>query len=270
MENNLLVQEILKGIIHKVAKDGDNGEQSAHRKEENKKASILILLSDPHSFTEDKIKQLKTLKRYGYELSIMLTQGFEKEINKEQMRKVFYVKSTYAENEEKPWNYFEKTDLLLVPFLSQNTGAKLRMGIHDEIESSLVWEFLWQGKVVAADSNNFRLRQGRTTNNPVLKGMVEETLEHLQRMGIHFLNDMNYGTILQNLCNHSKKGEGQLLLTNESEQKNERKHGKNVVTERDIIHLVGKTNEMVIPKDCIVTPLARDKARDKGITLIRR
>ncbi|MFZ5967514.1 MAG: hypothetical protein ACOYVK_10120 [Bacillota bacterium] len=271
MDNNLLVQEILKGITHRVAKEGTIGQQDAEKKHDHRKANILIVLSDPRAFTEERIKQLKTLKRYGYELYLVLTRDFEREINKEQLKRILYAKVTYAEDEKKQWQSLcEKTDLLFCPLLSQNTGAKLRAGIHDEAESGLIWEFLWLGKTVVVDPDNLRRRHGKAANNGVLAGMVEETIEHLKKMDVCFLDDINYYTALSKILQDSKKGESQTISVDPSDNQNERNSGKKVITEKDILQLVGKTNQLYLQKNCIITPLARDKAREKGIALIRR
>lgn len=43
---------------------------------------------------------------------------------------------------------------------------------------------------------------------------------------------------------------------------------KKVITERDILNLVGTVRELVISRGTIITPLAKDTAREKKIKMI--
>jgi ethanolamine utilization cobalamin adenosyltransferase len=45
--------------------------------------------------------------------------------------------------------------------------------------------------------------------------------------------------------------------------------GKQVITEKDVLDLVGKADQIRIRKDSVITPLAKDTAKAKKIKLIK-
>ena len=48
-------------------------------------------------------------------------------------------------------------------------------------------------------------------------------------------------------------------------------NGKNLITEREVLQLVGKNQkELVCPKNTIITALAADRLKAEGITVIRQ
>ncbi len=258
-----LVKEILTDITNRITeeegrKTGQN-KSAAHQK---KKVYVLFTgISEPRDQT---LLELKKLKRYGYQLVIVLSNEVEKSVGIEFFRKGVYPQQIITEDcQENLVGLMEEMDALLMPTPTQNIAAKLRSGVQDSIESILLWKALWDGKPVWADVEKMKLLHGKQSMNPMLVKIVEDNILFLKEVGIRCIGEQDY--IKEMIALSSEE----MPSRNETSSQITEIEGKQVITEKDVLDLVGKAERICIPKDSIVTPLAKDTAMAKKIKLIR-
>ncbi|TCO75263.1 flavoprotein [Marinisporobacter balticus] len=279
MKDNFLVKEILNNIASNIVT-----RQSVQMKNRqgsvglvNKTKNILVVLTGSNNGIDEILNHLNQLKRYGYCLNIVLSKTAENIIGLDRLKKELYsVSISLEENKEQYLDLIEKSHLVLVPLLTQNTAAKLRAGIQDTMASLCIWQALWQEKMVLADTRGL-VCNGKDTKNAILNQIVEDNLSFLKKMGLKILDRKSYLVAIDTILRHEDKTLCQENQSKDVEKKeqidilaiNEEEAKRKIITQKDIYAMVGKMNQLHIHKHTIITPLARDYAKEKNIELIR-
>jgi hypothetical protein len=258
-----LVKEILTDITNRITveegrKNGQDIPSVLHKKK------VCVLFTGYGEPLDQVLLELKKIKRYGYQLMIVLSKEAERNMGIDFFHKGVYPQRIITEgNQEYLMTLMEEMDMLLMPTPSQNVAAKLKQGIQDSLESILLWKALWDGKPVWTDIQRMRLLNGKQSKNPVLTKIVEENILFLKESGIQFIGEQGYmKEILRFSSKESQSGDQVLNQIPEFE-------GKQVITEKDVLDVVGKADRIAISKESIITPLAKDTAKAKKIKLIR-
>jgi hypothetical protein len=142
-------------------------------------------------------------------------------------------------------------DLVVVPVLTIGTLVKISNLIDDEPASAIVLDALLNGKDVVVSSNRVvPSGTGRITVPPIILDTVSSHLQKIKKYGIHL-------TLLQNLQNTVRR-----LSSPNRIQSRPVVHTKYV---RDWIN-EGETH-VSVPKNALITPLAKEEAKDLGLIL---
>ncbi|MTI70397.1 MAG: hypothetical protein FH751_09130 [Firmicutes bacterium] len=259
-----------KDIINQLSSrlDGfDLKKDTSESKNKFKDKSILVVFTGTNIGLKDSIKELVKLKRYGFKIDIAFSKSAEKILDLNKIKQRLRPSNIYTE--ENKYSYMEiidKVNGVIIPMTTQNTAFKLALGLQDDFISTLLWRFLWQGKKVLMDMSNVNNNRGDEPVNPVLKQMVDDYTLKLKNMGIKEVNKKNYVLEVLDIFNESD-----LVKENEEiidDEKTNKKISKKVITESDIKEI--KSDKLIISKKTIITPLAKDKAKELNISIVKK
>jgi len=156
---------------------------------------------------------------------------------------------------------------IVVTSLTTNTAAKLAAGISDTLTSNLILKGLMKGVSVTAcheccdpDELPFLTKEGNPGYEAIYH-MLRENMEKLKKMGIKFISKSDLEGIIGDSAPEKRPA------PDEPSQLQHTTIGKKLVSTDDIRTLSSNQN-VHLPKGAIITPLARDIAKEKKITFI--
>ncbi len=254
---------------------------------------LLVVFTGTNINIEETVNLLIKGKGYGLKYDIVFTEAAVAILEKDkictqlQPRRVFIEKTDFIKEE-----IINGIDGVIVPSITQNTAIKLSMGMQDELAPRLLWESLWKGIPLWMDLDGLYNYKGLETKSNTLNQMISKCIEQLLKLGVKKIENNNYLLeILQetsNKINVSNKGVKALTLEEltsknkivkekhfssqkeTNKYKDEKASGKKVVlTERDILNHPLEVKEIQVSYGSIITPLAQDAAKARGIKLIK-
>ncbi len=171
-------------------------------------------------------------------------------------------------------NLIESFDLILVPVMTQNTIAKLALGIQDVILPSVLWQSLWLNKEVYVDYSKVVNYKGYEQGNAAQISMMEGYRTTLGEFGVKELSPEKLPEILaESVKTHNNQKPNENSLSRFYSSSEATSDNKQVITEGDIEkwhqnqHQNQSQNIIKLPKNAIITPLARDKVRELNLNL---
>ncbi|MBM3497295.1 MAG: hypothetical protein FJX74_01370 [Armatimonadetes bacterium] len=164
------------------------------------------------------------------------------------------------ESRVSPWELIDRTEVIAVAQLTRTTLARIGLGLSDSLASTLVLTALWAGKpvVVAKDGVDpdlaARDASGAADAPRALVRLYEEYLDRLEAFGCHLVPAARLSeTVLA-------------LLTGREPIRERPLQSRRVITEEDV-QRAARRGESIDISRAIVTPLARDAARELGVGL---
>ncbi|PAB59729.1 flavoprotein [Anaeromicrobium sediminis] len=260
MSNKELIMKVLGDITTRI-----NSQSIEPRKNlKVEKEKILVLFTGSNFQINKALDGLKKLKENDYSLTLCFSKNGGEILDIQGISDLLRVDKLYLEEDKN--NYLEiikSSDMVIVPVLTQNTLAKVAVGIQDSFISGLLWQLLWSGKKVFVNPNSALDKNNMPCENKKMLKLINNHVERLREFGAKIINDYNY-------MSYMNKEPEKLRYDNSKEGKNERVGFKKVVTEKDVLNLVGTSNELVIDKRTIITPLAKDVAKEKEVKILRK
>jgi hypothetical protein len=191
-------------------------------------------------------------------------------------------------------NMVEAAEVIVVPLLSRTAAAKLALGIADELALMVVMQGLITGKPViaaqnAADPQGVNCPFLATENTPpALIQLAKNYLKTLASFGMKLVDAAQLADVIMNkpqttvhkattplpplspLIPLTKGGRGVVRGTAERSEYSpiSDKSGKPLITQSVIAALAEDVKTLTIPNPAIVTPLAYDLAKEKGIEIV--
>ena len=236
------ISKRLKGESY--SKDGDNA---------------LIVFNGSDTLLDDKIGYIKNLKDNGMRVSLAFSFMAEQLIDTNKV--INSLSPTYVYKEENVFkfkNIIRDYSMIIGPNITMNTLSKVSLGMIDSFITNLIWTFIYQGKKTYLDFTSVRNYLGEETKNKEISDMIERYIATVKKMGVIEVNKDNY---LEKII--SKEGKIQV----DSNKSTDIIESKRIITERDIVNMSLSNNSLTLPKGSIVTPLARDRAREKNIKI---
>jgi len=230
--------------------------------------TVMVILTGTSTAMEDWIKPLIRARGQGirYELVLSKAAGEMLDLNKLtlklQPRRVIVEGSTIDET-----LCLHKLDAIVAPLLSQNTAFKLLNGIQDQMIPRLLWEGLWIGKPIWLNLQGLRSYRGSEAANGVMKRFVEENIQRLISMGVKEIKPEDY---MQEIISTLTLKEEDMLSPREASIDNSiAQSKKSIITEGDILRTPTEIKEIKVSSNSIITPLAYDTAKRRGIKIIK-
>lgn len=226
--------------------------------------NALIVFNGSTIGLDKSIENIKELKKSGMKLSVAFSFMGEQLVDEEKITKLLSPINVYKEEDIfKLKAIIKNYSMVIGPNITMNTLSKISLGMIDSFVSNIIWTFLYQGKNTYLDFSSVREYFGEETKNQEIKDMIERYINSLKRMGVVEINEDNYleeiiikqESIKVNLNNTINKN---ITISQEY---------KKVITERDINNFDPNNKNLVLPKGTIITPLARDRAREKHIKI---
>lgn len=157
------------------------------------------------------------------------------------------------------------SDLILIPVLTRNTLAKTALGIRDNYFTTGISEALMRNKKVIAvkdscDPECEVLKSMGVTVNKEYNKMLIGYLKTLESFGVTLINSSQLKDVMNNELNLTSKNYDK---SNDNVKKSKVKEQTNsvelngVITMGELLSLNGN-KEVIIAKDALITPLAKD------------
>jgi glycosyltransferase involved in cell wall biosynthesis len=158
----------------------------------------------------------------------------------------------------------KKSDILVLPTFCLKTAAKIASFGADTIESAIVLSALAQGKKVLATRDGFSLLN--TLVNGGIRKEMDRILSKLEGFGMTFCNTddlaVAFGNIMESQRGPSSKKQEKVSGSQASD-------GLKLVTAKEIQRAVNyKQTSVLMAAGGIVTPLAKDQAREYAIKIV--
>lgn len=247
---NKITLNILADITKKIG--GVNYTQNENR--------VLLIFNGSKIDLKKHIKELKKVQRKGVGFSFAFSFMGERVLDVD-----------YIVKELKPLNVYREEDIFNIEEIvnshssvigtniTMNTLTKVISGMIDSFVPNIIWAFLYKEKPVYLNFSSVRNYLGGPSNNKIINDMIEDKIDNIKRMGVTEVDIENYSIELFN----SDKDENDTIS---QEEEKESSNKIKVITEKDLLNYKSKKH-LVIRKGTIVTPLAKDRAKELGITL---
>lgn len=270
-------QEALKPIIDTITREVLKRLKDRMEREKEQKEKLLLVFTGGTGNLDMVLSCLKALSNQYCFLAIF-TPAAEKAIGRERVRQDIEFEEVSGEN---LYDVLSKTDIVIFPTLTQNTAAKAAVGIRDSLACEALACGLLLKKKVMAVTDSIPLR-----SMPAAYGrMMGEILKRLEQLGVticraeelsaepHYIKD---GTSTKTAVNTFEPKDDIPLKTEEPVKSWEKPaqiqafvfEEKTPVT-ADVIYKVASEgyNRIILTPKTIVTPMAKDTAKDKRIII---
>lgn len=237
----------------------------------SKRKQMLVIFTGTSNDYEEKLRSLIRGKAQGVRYDLVFSKAAEEVLPTDnicirlQPRRVIKADTPFNESE-----LLQEIDGIIVPNLTQNTAFKLSLGLQDQLVPRLLWHALWLGKAIWMDLEGLNIHMGKETSSEALRKMVKDTVEKLKSMGVKVLDKMDFvEKILEEI---NQQGAGTVDSTEETPMGHSTKGEdpkKSIITEGDILKLSSEVSEVKVGSNSIITPLAYDTAKRRGIRIIK-
>lgn len=215
---------------------------------------------------EQGIRELRCIQAGNAEITVVLSRAAEEIIGSKQIQdelgSAVTIVNSYCPY---PGKKLREADIVLVPVLTQNTAARLAATLSDTLPTTLIMQALMMGKPVIAAANaadpqdGWRLdKMGKT--GPALTQALQANLRKLENFGVRLVQVQELAGTLKTILGRE---------TQSSPQPSDQPAKKGVL-DASAIKAAASSGErkLLVAKGTIVTPLARDTAREYGIELV--
>ncbi|WP_406678361.1 flavoprotein [Neomoorella carbonis] len=256
MEDLSFLQKVVEEVIKRL-KVGDR--------------RILALFCGGTIGAEEGRSELKKLVTAGYKVRIVFTPAAEKVLGEEWVRSELGNTEIITETDRRSASeLLKETDIILVPVLTLNSAAKVAHGIADTLVTTLIMSSLLSGKCVVAarnacDLNNpIRAKLGMNRGNAAYQRLFADCLTRLEQYGIRLVDIQNLAAVVEGEVESSQFADGREAV---------KAADRGLVFSGRILSRadVATWTEPIlkVTDGTLITPLARDVARDRGIEIIQ-
>ena len=244
--NQELIDQI-KRIVERVLQEQTPiSTQLTHEKR------LLAIFGATQLELDEPIQQLHTCRQNGWKITIILSDLATKVTNLESIHAAFGEENVLRENAlSNIANFLETYQQIVLPVFSYPMVAKLALRLVDTPCTYLVFEALSKGKKVIAASD--ALHQGKVSvkTGPIFSKFENDYVNALSELGVQLVP-----------------------MTQIAESVIESVRGSRAIVEKTLIsattisNLDADVRELVYASPAIITPLAREHAKKRGIELI--
>ncbi len=270
MENEKLVELVTAEVMRKLGLTSLASEE----KSTIPCKQALVIFTGGTIGLEQSLIELQKIQALHIEVSVVLSAAAEQIIGieriKENLGSNINLVTTHSPY---PGKLLRDADFVLVPVLTQNTAAKLAHTISDTLPSTLLMQGLMLGKPILAATNaadpqdGWRLQKDMVKCSPALAEVLRQNLKKIEGYGIELVH-------VDNLAAGSQKIMDRIAKKASVSQCNEGKNipqGKKGILDAETIKAAASSGQksITIKKGTIITPLARDVAREYGVEIVQ-
>jgi hypothetical protein len=213
---------------------------------------------------EQGLAEIKKLQDLCFEVTVVLSVSAQEVIGIERIKEelgshipIVTAQSSY------PGKLLREADILIVPVLTQNTAAKLAHTLSDTMVSTLILQGLMMGKPIVAASNaadpldSWRAQYSMGNASSGLVKALQGNLKKLAEYGMQLVPVEKIGSVSQHILNQQKT-----VAVNHPA-------AKKTVLDAATIQSAAQngSKSIAVPMGTIITPLAKDIARDYGVQI---
>jgi flavoprotein len=263
--DNDLVETIVSEVLKKLA----DREESQPPVPQGKRA--LVLFSGGTIGLKEVLEQLRAIAASSYRLQVVLTPAAEAIIGPELLKsKLGDIEIITEANRKSPGELSKNADKVIIPLLTMNTAAKIAHGIADNLVNTLVLYALMRGKPVFAvcdacdPYDSARDKINMNLGNTAFKQMLKSNLDKLVEFGITLVKsgDLSAAVMGVGFEQCDKPTEDTAPPVPDVDV-----FTKRVLSAGDVS--VCKRKAIKIGPNTVITAMAKDMARERGIEIIR-
>lgn len=256
MDNEQLIEWVTREVLQRLGKKQLEGCVAA-------KKALAIFTGGTIGLSEG-LEEISKLKQSGFYITVVLSPAAEKITGYERMKEYLGMDvPVIMVNDEYPGGHLKEADVVLIPVLTENTAAKVANTMADSLASTLIMQALMRGKPVLAAKNAadpkdaLRIQADMGHAAPGLVQALQTNLKKLEGYGVTLVS-------VQNLA-----AECQRMLTPKKSDVSGRTSEKKGIIDAQAIKAAADSGvaNLVIASGTIITPLARDLAKDFHITI---
>ena len=240
--NKELIDQIRKIVEQVLEEHASTDSQAADEKQ------LLAIFGATHLELDEPIQQLQTCIQNGWKITIILSDLATKVLNLEPIHAAFGEENVLQENSltEIP-TFVDIYQQIVLPVFSHPMAAKLALGLMDTPATYLVYEALSRGKTVIAVSDSLK----RDKASQQINAIQVEYVNVLSELGVQLVPMIQIAESVNNRTSDSSTSlDGSLISAS------------------TISNLDANVRELLYGKQTIITPLAREQAKKRGIKLI--
>ena len=240
--NQELIDQIRKIVERVLEAQASTTTQTANEKK------LLAIFGATQLKLDEPLQQLHTCIQKGWKITIILSDLATKVINPEPIHGIFGEENVLREDTLTDIATFTDTyQQIVLPVFSHPMAAKLALRLVDTPCTYLVYEALSKGKTVIAVPD--ALNQGEKSVK--INAIEVEYVNILSELGVQWVPTMQIAESIQ------KKTDGSPASSD-----------RPLISATTISNLDANVQELVYAKQAIITPLAREHAKKRGIKLI--
>ncbi|MDO5708185.1 MAG: hypothetical protein Q4P31_06090 [Andreesenia angusta] len=279
MKIDSLTSDVLKDLSIRISKGKDPVKYNNSKDRDGfitgETHLLVIFTGTDYGLNESLTELVQARNSYGFSYDVGFSFSGAGVIGEQGMQEInrrLQPRKTFTEYDQLIFErVLEGVDGIIVPLATQDTISKLAYGIQDSFISTLLWQAIWRGMTVLVDFQSVRTFKGEETKVSFQAEIIQEHIERVKKLGIKELVSNEYIT---RMLNAFKNANIEVEPTEEEnivvEQKIKNNEFPKIITSKDLIELAGNTGSISIPPKTIVTPLAMDTAKEKGIKVLRR
>lgn len=244
MTNNIITSNVLNSIASSIKPKGFS----------NSIGRALVVFNGSTIEFEKNLKSMQELKSNGIDFSVGFSYMAENILDTNKIINILRPIEVFKEKDIFKLQDISKDHSTIIgPNITVNTLSKVTLGMIDSLIPTLIWTFLYQNKKVFLDFNSVKNYLGNQTNSKEILDITNRNIKTIIKMGAvevgnSYVDEINIiPDITSKKSNISKK---------------------DLITARDIMNL-SNAKTLDVDIGTVITPLAKDKARELGIKIQR-
>ena len=244
--NQELIDQIKRIVERVLQEQAPTSTQIPHEKR------LLAIFGATQLELDEPIQQLHTCRQNGWKITIILSDLATKVINLEPIHAAFGEENVSQENAlSNIATFLETYQQIVLPVFSYPMVAKLALRLVDTPCTYLVFEALSKGKKVIAASDALNQDEVSVKTGTIFSKLEDDYVNALSELGVQLVP-----------------------MTQIAESVIESVSGSRAIVEKTLIsattisNLDADVRELVYASPAIITPLAREHAKKRGIELI--
>lgn len=236
---------------------------------------ILVIFTGTDVGLTESLRELSRVKKYGFTFDVAFSYSGAQVIGESginHIKSVLSPNKVYFEEDQLIFgDIIESVDGILVTMTTQDTAAKLTLGIQDNFISTLLWQAIWHGKIVLMDFDNVIRYRGTESKSPIQQQIINEYVDKLNKMSVISVDKKSYVVeMLKKFKNVSLNNDGEQSQSLQQPVNTNSESERRIITEKDLLEIAGDSKEVTVPLKAIVTPLAIDTAKKQSIKIIKK
>lgn len=245
--------KIIEAEVRKALTDQANNPKSSPS---GKK--VLALFTGGYVKLSEALIQLNKLIQGSCLVDVVMSQSAVKVIGQDKILKISGINSLICEPDDSvsSLKLVQKSDIVVIPILTRNSATKVALGITDTLVTNIIMQALISAKPIIAARNSADPNDadcpcvGMPNTSPALIKLAENYLQKLESYGMKLVDVSEIAKII-------------LTDTDKSDSLDQK-----LVTQDVIAKLPQDTKQITIRKGSIITPLAKDIAKERGIKIV--